>query len=387
MVHDAELNSPFVPQYHSRAVAGVLALPPGPNPNLFPLARAFWLGDHVFDALDGGVAFTAGGIFAIEKNTTTGDLRFITPMGTWNTTSLSAGLPTSTEIRPLSVGIILRVQDFFFPPTTPAQSIDIHFRNFYGRLNGGVISGAACTAADPGIWLPWAESDDFFTLVSLTPTQQTSDYEALLAFPSQNLTTSGSSEDAWYRPFNGPDRLGMDTTDMETAPEHGVLWRATASSDMVLIENSFDNGHSWLMVSAFDDVSTNNSSPSLTWYNQRLYVTWFDGTAIRSSRSLDGGMNWAVPTTLPFTGTNPRHIVDRTGGGSFYFYFDGSGNLKVSITYDGGGSWDGPFTVGSSLTPQQIDAEFAPDGSIITSLFVGGVWTQYRSRDLGVTWA
>ncbi len=385
MVHDVEVSSPPVANYHSRAVAGVL--PVMPLANLFPLARTPWLGDHLFDLLDGGAAFGMGGLFAIEKDTSTGDLRFITPMGTWNTSCADEGLLTNSQIRPLSVGIWLRAAEYNFPPmTTPQQSVDMTYQDFYGRLNGSIISGAHVSSADPGIWMAWAESDDFSPSIDLTTMQNAGDYDANLKLPMQDLTTFGSIEDAWYREFNGPDVMPMSTTDMGTAFEHGVLWRAAANADLVLIERSFDGGHSWEMFVVFTDPLATNSSPTVNWYNHRLAVTWYDGTNIKEAHSVNGGETWGMPITIPFTGTHPRRLTDITGGGSFYFYFDSGPNLLVVVTYDNGGSYDGPFTVAAGLTAQQIDAEFSPDGSIVASYFVAGVWTQKRSRDLGVTW-
>src|SRR5207253_2287168 len=129
------------------------------------------------------------------------------------------------------------------------------------------------------------------------------------------------------------------------------------------------------------------NSPTLTWGNSGLYLCWHNGNNIVESKSLDGGASWEMPVTLPFTGTNPRRLSDKNGGGSFYFFINNSGDAQVAISYDGGISFYGPFPIVTNIGAQQLDAEWAPDSSIVFSYSDAGIWKQLRSRDLGRTWA
>jgi hypothetical protein len=94
-----------------------------------------------------------------------------------------------------------------------------------------------------------------------------------------------------------------------------------------------------------------------------------------------------MPTTLPFAGTNPRKVIDRQGFGAWYFVFQSAG-LQCYISSDNNATFDGPFLVVASppAIAQQIDAEFVPNGSLLVSIFIAGVLSQFRSNDLGRSW-
>jgi hypothetical protein len=341
---------------------------------------------------------TAGGTLSITKDYDANLMTFDGPVGT-QTCSLSDidalpggpyGYNNTTPLRARGYG-----ERLIFPVPTgfdPAYDIDqqVRYYNLIGRQNGVVYDTVALSAADPGTWWP-VYSDAFvpgFGTVSpgLSP---------WWTFPQlvNRQEWRVQIDDAAYPDWNnfivikrrGPPM--SEATDMATAHDSGVLWRAGMSADMVVLERSFDNGHSWDMFMVHADALATNSSPTVNWVNQRLAVTWYDGTNILEAHSVNGGETWGMPITLPFTGTNPRRLTEMMSGAGFYFYFDAGPNLLLSVSYDNGGSYVGPYTVAAGLTAQQVDAEFAPDGSLVVSYFVAGVWTQSRSRDLGVTWA
>ncbi len=89
---------------------------------------------------------------------------------------------------------------------------------------------------------------------------------------------------------------------------------------------------------------------------------------------------------ISFAGTNPRRLIDPDGGPTLLFFITSGGDLQAALTYDGGASYLGPFTVVADVGAQQIDAEWAPDGSIVLTYSTGGFWRQKRSRDQGRSW-
>ncbi len=336
-------------------------------------------------------------ILSITKDYDGDLMTFVGPLGT-QTVALTAidALPggpfayhNTTPMRPRGYSEWHRhpTSNFGNPPYDLTDTVSYY--DLIGKENGVAYDTTALSTGDPGNWYPLATS--YF--VEGTGTFNNPGLPPLWTF--SQLATRQKYEGAWLA-ANEPvwdhfyitrRRMPlMSGTDMATAHESGVLWRTSADGGMVLIERSFDNAHSWEMFLVFADSAVTNSSPTVNWYNHRLAVTWYDGTNIKEAHSLNGGATWGMPVTLPFTGTNPRRLTENNGGGSYYFYFDAGPNLLVSITYDNGGSYDGPFTVAAGLTAQQVDADFSPDGSIVVSYFVAGVWTQKRSRDLGRTW-
>ena len=345
-----------------------------------------WSRPFIISIISGAsAALLAGAVTLSITKDFDGDLMtFIGPLGT-QTCSLTNidllpggpyGYHNTTPLRPR--GFAHRFQ---FPDSTgvdpAAYNIDdgTKWYNLVGLQNAVPYDTVAMSSADPGTWWPVA-SDAFDPFVGtvfpgLSP-WWTLTQEATREAVRGQLFAADLPE---WRIFGLWKRRGpamAEATDMATAHESGVLWRTGMSADMVVIERSFDNGHSWDMFVVFEDVLATNSSPTVNWYNHRLAVTWYDGTNIKEAHSVNGGENWAMPITLPFTGTNPRRVTDAMGGPSLYFYFFG-GDLLVSVTYDNGASYDGPYTVTASLAAQQIDAEFSPDGSIVASYFVAGV--------------
>jgi len=355
----------------------------------------------------GGAGYTSGGTLAIEKDFGSNQITLITPVGSVtrllneNDSILNNSALNDTYIYPFGHGatFILPADGIHSPEDVDHQ---VQFHDMQARRDTTVFFSIPMTAADPGTWFGF--TNDGFDVdgsgKTLPPayhaeTQLTSRFlmEQMVAIanypaPGPPGPLAPFQKGNIWRTYATAPPISNDT-DMDIARSHGVVWRGgpdVRDGSVMLVQRTFDNAGSWETWTAFSDPLTSNNSPTVTWYNERVNLTWFDGTDIRECHSVDGGINWSVPTTIPFVGTNPRRVVDRTGGGAFYFYFDGN-DLKVVISYDSGTSFDGPYLVASAVGVQQIDAEFVPDGSLVASLFVAGVWSQYRSRDLGHSWS
>jgi len=342
-------------------------------------------------------AYTGGGQIQVTKDLNAGTIAVTTPVGT-GTQFLSTNDPfransavNPTPLYPLGIAMFVIIPNVapYAPEITDSQ---VQYHDLTARKNGVITYQLPMTTIDPGIWGATNGETD---LGGSTPGTDWTEAQLGAAWQFAVDTVVGtypawSVENLWrlLATTPSPDH----STDMDTR-RHDVVWRAGTEirdATTLLVQRTFDNGHSWEAWTVFQDDTVTISSPTITWYNERLYVTFFDGTFIRETRSLDGGRSWTtVPTTIPFTGTNPRRVVDRTGGGAYYFFFSGmSGtDLVVAITYDNAATWIGPNTIATLVDPQQLDAEFMPDGSLVVSLFVAGVWTQYRSRDLGISWS
>lgn len=376
---------------------------PGPN----PFTWFTFTSRALVDETPGGAgsAYTSGGTIGIEKDFTTNHITLITPIGSVtrlldenDALLLHTGL-NDTYLYPVGHGatFILPADGVHSPEDVDHQ---VQVYDFQGRRDGLIFFAVPMSAADPGTWFGFTTAG--FDVDSLAVTLPSA-YHAEIQLTSRFLLEQmvgianyppvvGSFPEPFqkgdiWRTYTTVPPISNDT-DMDTRRTDAV-WRAgpdVRDGSVMLVQRTFDNAHSWETWTAFSDPATSNNSPTISWYNERLYLTWFDGTNIREARSLDGGVHWDVPTTIPFAGTNPRRVVDRTGGGTFYFYFDGD-DLNVVASYDSGATFFGPYSIALAVGAQQLDAEFVPDGSLVVSLFVAGVWTQYRSRDLAVTWS
>lgn len=347
----------------------------------------------------GSAIYTGGGTLAVTKNFGTNQITLTTPAGSAtgtlngnDTLRINSAL-NDTFIFPAGLAFTFSVPQDGGVHDPEATQSQVEFFDMQGKKDGILFFQHHLSSADPGVF--FATAKESFTTAGtvgsdpsafVVESQLTTRY--LFNEQTSVITYPSFMRGNFWRNFATIPPMD-NGTDMDIAPEHGVVWRGgadTSDGTVMLMQRTFDNAHSWETWTVFSDPTTSNGSPTVNWYNGRLYLTWFDGTNIRIARSLDGGRNWSVPTTIPFAGTNPRRVVDRTGGGAYLFYFV-SGDLRVVVTYDGGGSYEGPYTIAGTVLAQQIDAEFVPDGSLVVSLFVSGNWTQYRSRDLGRTWS
>jgi hypothetical protein len=347
------------------------------------------------------LAFTGGGTITMTKDDA-GDLFTATsPIGTisFALSSLDPFLapfpsyknPTPMVPQGYGAQFTLASPTFAFPEY--AVLYEAQFSNIVAQENGVTYKTYPLTAAshdqfypDNGLAFDPLAGTVFDVFAPFwVNTQEVSD---------QKLTAQVTVPDfPAYRIFTYWRSLGSMTrgSDMEMAREHGLLWRAapdTATGNSLLVARSFNNGRDWQPFTAYTDPAAANAWPSLNWFAQKLWLTWHDGANIRQSVSVDGGQNWTMPGTFPYAGTNPRHIIDKECGLGLYFFFSGS-DLKVARSFDGGQTFiDGsPLTAVAGIGAQQVDAAFAPDGSIVLTVFVAMAWTHYRSRDFGASWS
>lgn len=373
------------------------------QPDVIP-SPTMWTPITQFQADGGnGGAYLGGGVLSVQKDWANSKYTFTTPLGSvdvpfsWLSNqppvTYPFWVPSDTPLYAAGIGYA-----FAYADDSVDNSGTVKWFDFYTKKNGTNVYGWHLTAADPGFFdAPftgrWDTPPGFGSyhptgvLIPSSAGQETSRYReqfSAAAFPAQVYEATDEQRYIAVSSLTGP------SIDMEKSVEHGVMYRAYPDLSLprqMDFQRSFDNGHTWSSpIIAATDPAWINDSPSLNSVEGRLYLTWFNGTSILQARSLDGGRNWNVPVTLPFTGTNPRRIADKNGGPSFLFFINPGGDIKVAVTYDNGASFRGPYTVVTGVGAQQIDAEFAPDSSIVVSYIFGGTWLQKRSRDLGATW-
>jgi hypothetical protein len=340
-----------------------------------------------------GAAYFSGGTLAIVKDFGGGTLTYVTPLGNIvrSLAEMNGGAANNDDpLFPVGHGHQIDATDP--TPVGGGQETSL-LKDFWCLKDGARVYGHSLLPGDRGTWNFWQY--DPGSVATDGSGDALNGYLQSLDFSQAQIVSTfvfglgySAAQNDWRTPFEFPNvNRG---TDMDQAREHGVLWRAgpDITNEQVLnVERTFDGGRSWQRFQAYFDPTSSNSSPSINWFAQKLYLTWHDGSHIRTSVSVDGGQNWTVPGTFPYTGTNPRHIIDKEGGVGLYFFFV-SNDLKVARSFDGGNSFvDGaPLLVVAGVGAQQIDADFAPDGSVVLSLFVGVTWTKYRSRDFGASW-
>jgi hypothetical protein len=177
---------------------------------------------------------------------------------------------------------------------------------------------------------------------------------------------------------------------MARSEEHGGLWQAAVMPFMpyqIRWRRSFIHGVQWTGGVIYQQDGDQFRYPSISYLSGNLLVFWEQDGLCYRSHSEDAGENWSDPMVLAYSGTFPRHIIHPHHPFLLYFFFD-SAILKVARSFDSGLTWidAAPITIETGLTPQQVDAEWSNDGSVLVSWFNGGVWNQARSRDTGLTW-
>ena len=186
---------------------------------------------------------------------------------------------------------------------------------------------------------------------------------------------------------------GENVRDMTHADEHGPIWATyvlPTDISKIKLRATFDNFHSSTVTDAYDSVMSANESPNICWYDDRLWLVWYDGTVIKQSFSQDWGITWSTAVDLMIAGTNPRHLVDRSSGLSYYFYIDSFQSLVLKRSGDFGKSFiDGTaITVQTNVGLQTVAAEFTSSGELVAGWIdaMSGDWVQLRSQDRGLTW-
>lgn len=386
MIHQRELFGPTAPnQYLTRMTAGLFV----------PLhSRADPYDDVTFDSsnqfqldrMDQGVGFVAGGLLAIEKDTMTGRLSFISPVGRWDTTSSGVGTDPLTEIRPLSIGLYMQNQqdlpDFV---SGSVQSIDVRFSSLAGLLDGAMITGAELTVTDPGTWNPWAESQLFAAVYTQAFTQNQYDDEALITFPGG--LTPGGVPDGWYREWAGADHAPVirEQTDLAVMEAQNIVFGGWSAAPKTLtMRRSHDDGHSW--TDAIVQRRTPSRSLSVQLFAGQVMVCYYDGVQIVTQQSIDFGATWSDPMPVSITGTHPRLVISPEGC-QFYFYCTGT-TISLARSFDFGATlFDAaPILVASPVTAQDFGAVLSADRQLVVSYIVAGTWTTRKSGDWGDSW-
>jgi photosystem II stability/assembly factor-like uncharacterized protein len=107
----------------------------------------------------------------------------------------------------------------------------------------------------------------------------------------------------------------------------------------------------------------------------------------RTYASTDGGQSWSASRKPP-TGASRTCVLIDPGSGMFYAATSG-GESALSLSQDGGGTWDQASlvdtTVSALLSPAP-SPNFSQDGTLFL-LTAGGTHSLWRSRDGGQTWA
>ncbi|HEY9016519.1 MAG TPA: hypothetical protein VIM84_15800 [Gemmatimonadales bacterium] len=337
-----------------------------------------------FTEADGqnGAAYS-GGTLAIEKDTEAETIRWSTPLGSTIVNWADLG---SVEGSPLLAN---QMGHQFDRAGGDGESEEAQWYDFFSKQDGEIFHGAELSTADPGVWGFWLPDTTYGGSGSLCLTdnvQLTNRYQTKFMFHTvDGLRKTGNRElRSWAGTFVN---RGVDLTQ---SLEQSVIWRAASQpykAYRVRWGRTHDQGRHWDTGTIYEEVGKVFSSPSLTFWMGRLIAVWSDGSTIYQAQSYAGGQEWEVPLTLPYTGTNPRHIVEWRTGLFLYFFFDGA-DLKVARSTDYGHTFidAAPVLVEASVGAQQIDAEFAFDNSCLVTYFISGAWTQKRSYDMGASW-
>jgi hypothetical protein len=352
--------------------------------------------------------FLSGGTITVTKDFDADQMTFTSPIGTFSLTLsdldpfVSQSYLNTHPLVAQGYGARFSVPEptFSYPPV--ALSHAVKFYDLTQKKNGVTQETIGLSAADPGTWYPpnavAFDPDVGGTSGVISPwwvwsqqaTRQALDVNVTLA----NWPWSGNSPpQPDYRIFDyWRSRLTIlnSSVDYTVGPEYPLLWRGLvkpSSQDTVTVERSFDHGYTWLASTAYNSTGSQNQCVSVNYLWGRVYLTWSDGTDIKQSFSLDAGATWSTVTTIPYTAAYPRVIIEPESGFALYLFFDGT-DIKVARSHDQGATFldASPRTVATSANPQQVDAAFAVDGSIVVTYLDGTIWRQKRSRDMGLSW-
>lgn len=348
----------------------------------------------VFRAADGdnGAAWKTGGMLAIEKNTATDAVTYITPLGSYTLgptdDSWTLQFPTAAPNKTPLVGYEFAHELVRGVNIVPNASETARWKHFFSFQDGLEIAGAELSAADPGLFTTGSRST--------FPVGGAGNFTVGDTQLSLSLQT-GQTFDTPGQPFADIHEHILSVTggagaiDLIRASEHKLVFEALISVDRLYQVNyrrTRESGLSWLAGLIYREYGKVFSSPSISYIRGVVRAVWADSLlALYQANSVDAGNEWSMPLVLPYTGTNPRHIIHPDHGITLYFFFTG-GDLRLARSPDYGNTFldAAPLTVKSPLASQQLDAEFGFDGSVIVSYFDGGAWNQLRSYDVGLTW-
>lgn len=357
-----------------------------------------------------GAAYLAGGTLEIEKDEAANAMRFITPLGTMTVplsyTGGTLGVTNFDELNANGLYFTGHGHQFWRPSaSTATRASTAKFYDAINRKNGGITDQVDISAADPGAWYPTdlqvnaAGHPTGFTgggspyPMNTDDAQEASRYRMKVSWQTADNTPQIRS--TVTREIRIVSRLGtgQNFRDLTHAAEHGPLWATyvlPADISKIKLRETYDNFHTSVVTDAYNNALSANECPNITWFRDRLWLVWYDGTVIKQSFSQDLGTNWSAPMDLTLAGTNPRHLVDTQSGTSYYFYIDAAQSLVLKRSGDFGKSfWDmSAITVKTNVGLQTIAAEFTSSGEVVVGWIdaLSGDWIQFRSQDRGMTW-
>lgn len=338
-----------------------------------------------------GAGYFTGGLMSIEKDTVSETVTWSCPLGSVTKTfaELDALGPLPDDSPLLVAGMghqLIRVSD---PTDEKVRWLDFHV---YQGDEDTPYHGADLTSADPGVWSAWIWDSGFdgSGIEMVDDDQQLSNgYQTRYSWTATDdvpdFRQTGSRETrGWNQPLT---ETGVDLTRAEPLSQVFAALVLLYQPHRLRSRRSYDGGRNWETGIIHEQTGVEMERPSISWWNGKLIAVWNQGTDILQAVSYTTAREWEVPTTLPYTGTFPRHIVYPGLGLYLYFFFDAT-TLKVVRSSDAGTTfWDAaPITVETGINAQQIDAEVAYDGSILVTYFDGGAWTQKRSFNGGLNW-
>lgn len=338
--------------------------------------------------------YKGGNVIAIEKDTAAETISWISPVGTITLTFaevIASGGGTITADMPL---LVQAMGHGFLRTGGDAEYEQARWRDFRTLMDDEEIHGHTLESTDPGLWSAWLDVSPASSPVGSQagPTQVTENAQLSNGYKTRfRYNTADGTRDFYARELRTlQTTVGDGATDMARAVEDALVWQAGVMpyrTHRLRWRRSHVGGRAWEGGTVYEESGKTMEWPSVSYQNGRLLVFWsFDGVVYRS-HSRDAGENWSDKVVLDYSGDYPRHIVHPHDPLLLYFFFDGS-TLKVARSTDYAETWidPSPITVDTGLAPQQIDAEWTPDGSVLVSYFDAGAWTQMRSRDAGQTW-
>lgn len=338
--------------------------------------------------------YKGGGTIAIEKDTEAETISWISPAGTITLTFAEVLAASGGSFEPDAPLLVQAMGHGFLRTGGDGEYEQARWTNVRTLKDDEEFHGHAMTAADPGTWGLWLDRSPLSTPVGSQagPTQVTENAQLVNGYLTRfRYNTADGSRDFYARELRELQTpIGTGAVDMTRAREHSLLFQTGVypyRTHRLRWARTHQSGREWEEGTIYEESGKQMEWPSISYKDGRLNVFFaYDGDVYRAF-SLSGGEEWSVPTLLPYSGDYPRHIMEPLHGLLLYFFFDGT-TIKVARSTDHGETFidAAPLTVETGITPQQIDAEFAFDGSILVSYFDAGAWTQLRSYDSGATW-
>jgi hypothetical protein len=340
--------------------------------------------------------YKTGGMIAVEKDTGAETFTFITPVGSIivpfaHLEEATFSLPAVDPMEPL---MAIRMGHGFLRTGGDLEHEQARWTDFRSLIDGDEWHGHTLSSSDPGTWGAWLDVSPGSTPFGSQagPTQTTENAQLANGYLTRfRYNTADGTRDFYARELRQlNDVMGDGAIDMARAPEHALIWEAAVlpyKTHQLVWRRSHVSGKLWEKGIIYEEGGKLMEWPSISYQYGVLTVFFsFDGVVYRT-HSEDAGENWSTKVVLDYSGSFPRHIIHPDHPYLLYFFFDGS-DIKVARSTDSGKTWidAAPITIDTGIAPQQLDAEWNADGSVLVSYFDAGAWTQMRSRDAGANW-